>query len=99
MIEILAQIRAPHFTAGIVLWDDQVVEAAPIVGYMKKGRWTRDVVRDYCKRKGWEISVIHEVRAPDSSEKSRQHKARQGDPPDQPGAGLVGDDRQQENPD
>lgn len=60
--EILACIRAPHFTAGIVLWDGRVIEAAPIVGYMKKQKWSRDRVRSYCKDKGWEISVIHETR-------------------------------------
>jgi hypothetical protein len=61
MTEILAQICAPHFTAGIVLWDDVVVEAAPVVGYMKKGKWTRAVVRDYCQRQGWQISVVHQI--------------------------------------
>jgi hypothetical protein len=61
VIEVLAQIKAPHFTAGIVLWDDVVVEAAPIVGYMKKGKWTRAKVREYCKAKGWKISVVHEM--------------------------------------
>ena len=66
VIEILAQIKAPHFTAGIVLWDDEVVEAAPIVGYMKKGKWTRAVVRDYVARKGWTISVIHQVERDDT---------------------------------
>ena len=60
MIETLAQIKAPHFTAGLVLHDDDVVEAAPIIGYMKKGRWTRAVVRDYCQQKGWAVSVIRE---------------------------------------
>lgn len=68
MIEILAQIRAPkphQFIAGLVLWDDTVVEAAPIIGFMKRGRWTRAVVRDYCQRKGWEISVVHEMQRPD----------------------------------
>lgn len=34
--EILACIDAPHFNAGVVLWDDKVIEAAPIIGYMKK---------------------------------------------------------------
>lgn len=58
MIEILAQIKAPHFVACIVLVDDTVTEAAPIVRYMKKGKWTRTMVRDYCLRKGWEIKVI-----------------------------------------
>ena len=59
MIEILAQIRAegkPGFTAGIVLFDDKVVETAPIVRYMK-GK-SRAWVRDYCAKRKWEISVI-----------------------------------------
>lgn len=58
MVEILAQIHAPHFHAGIVLWDDKVVEAAPIVLYMKKGKWHRDRVREYCQTKGWTIEVV-----------------------------------------
>ena len=60
VIEILAQIKAPHFTAGIILRDDEVIDAAPIVKYMKDGRWTRVVVRDYCARKGWTIKVIEQ---------------------------------------
>ena len=35
MIEILAAIDAPHFYAGVVLWDDRVVEAADIIKYMR----------------------------------------------------------------
>lgn len=65
MIEILAQIRAPHFTAGIVLRRDRVVEAADIVKYMAKGKWTRDRVRAYCKEKGWSVEVVSETRSPD----------------------------------
>ena len=61
MIEILAQIRAPHFTAGIVLWDDVVIEAAPIVGYMKRQRWSRDRVRTFCATSGWEVTVVHRL--------------------------------------
>lgn len=64
MRETLAQIRSEwptKFTAGIVLWDDVVVEAAPIVGYMRKQRWTRDRVRNYCAEKKWKVSVIHEL--------------------------------------
>lgn len=57
--ETLAQIKASNFTAGIVLWDNKVIEAAPIVRYMRK--WSRDRVRDYCKTKGWSISVVHEM--------------------------------------
>ena len=62
MIEMLAEIDAPHFNCGIVLQDNRVVEAAPIVAYMKKQRWTRDRVRDYCAAKGWKVSVIWEQR-------------------------------------
>jgi hypothetical protein len=32
---MLARIVAPHFVAGIILGDDRVVDAAPIVGYMR----------------------------------------------------------------
>jgi hypothetical protein len=65
MIEILAQIKAPkprQFVAGLVLWDDIVVVAAPILQFMKRGRWTRAKVREYCEAKDWTVSVIHEVR-------------------------------------
>jgi len=68
MIEILAQIESdkpPKFRAGIVLWDDRVVEAAPIVGFMKKQKLTRGQVRKYCERRGWKISVIWRQERPD----------------------------------
>lgn len=64
MKETLAQITAPKpnaFTAGIVLWDDVVVEAAPIVKYMAKAKWTRDLVRAYCEQRNWKVSVVHEL--------------------------------------
>jgi hypothetical protein len=56
MIELLAQITAPkprQFTAGLVLWDDVVVNAAPIIHFMKREKWTRNRVREYCEAKGW----------------------------------------------
>jgi hypothetical protein len=52
MIEILAQIESPTFRAGIVLWDDVVIEAAPIVSFMKKRKLTREQVRRHCARMG-----------------------------------------------
>lgn len=61
MRETLAAIDAPHFFAGIVLWDDRVIEAAHIVQYMRRQKWTRDKVRDYCKSKGWKVSVVYEM--------------------------------------
>lgn len=57
--EILAVIDAPHFYAGIVLRNDRVIEAANVVRYMKG--WARDKVREYCKRKGWSVSVVSET--------------------------------------
>lgn len=62
MTEILAAIDAPHFYCGIVLRNDTVIEAAPIVGYMKKRDWTRDHVRAYCAEKNWKVSVVWERR-------------------------------------
>lgn len=53
---MLAQIDAPHFVAGIVLDSDVVVEAAPIVRYMRG--WTRDRVCAYCQRKGWSVKSV-----------------------------------------
>jgi hypothetical protein len=64
MIDILAEIDAPGpkgFTCGIVLRDGVVIEAAPIVKYMRG--WTRERVREYCKGKGWRVSVVHELTA------------------------------------
>jgi hypothetical protein len=66
VIETLAEIDAPkterhgRFCAGVVLWDDKVVEVAPIVRFMKG--WSRDNVRRHCVRKGWAISVVTETK-------------------------------------
>lgn len=59
MRETLAVIDAPHFYAGIVLWNDKVTEAANIVKYMRK--WDRNRVREYCRSKGWKVSVVYET--------------------------------------
>ena len=59
MIEIIAQITCrggKPFTAGLGLWDDKVVETAPILRRMKG--WSRDRVRDYCIVKNWQVSVV-----------------------------------------
>jgi len=54
--EVIAEITAPHFTAGIVLENDRVIEAAPIVKSLK-GK-TRAQVRDYCLQQGWKVVVV-----------------------------------------
>ena len=61
MVETLAVIDASHFFAGVVLWDDRVVEAADIIKYMRYGKWTRDRARDYCKSKDWKVSVVYQI--------------------------------------
>jgi len=61
LIELLAQIKTDRFTAGIVLRDDRVIEAAPIVKYMKG--WRRSSVRSYCKERRWEVSVVSETKS------------------------------------
>jgi len=69
MTEMLAQIDAPDtrerkgFNCGIILRDGIVVQAAPIVGYMRRERWTRKRVRDYCQQKGWSVRVICQNRS------------------------------------
>lgn len=64
MKEILASIDAPHFNCGIVLRDGIVVKAAPIVGYMRRGRWSRARVRAYCAEQGWTVSVVELLETP-----------------------------------
>jgi len=49
---MLIQITSKHFCAGVLLH----VEAAPIIGYMR--RWTLREIVVYCERKGWNCQVI-----------------------------------------
>ena len=59
-MKLLAQIETPPgrrtFTAGLVLVDDVVTEAAPIVRSLL-GR-SRSFVRDYAARHGWSVTVV-----------------------------------------
>ncbi len=54
--KITVQVCSPHFTAGIVLCGDKVIEAAPILA------WTigksRDWLRDYFRGKGWQVRAF-----------------------------------------
>lgn len=54
-MKLIASINAPHFYCGIVLIDDRVIRAAPIVKYMIG--WSRNRVREYCTKKCWIIEV------------------------------------------
>jgi hypothetical protein len=55
---MLVAVDAPHFYAAIVLVDDVVTEAAPIL------RWAigkhRVYLREYFARKGWKTTIIKE---------------------------------------
>lgn len=53
---MLVQVRAPHFTAGIILENGKVVEAAPIL------RWTlgktHEWLREYFIKKEWKAVQV-----------------------------------------
>lgn len=44
-------IDAPHFNAGVIIKDDVVIKAAPILRYMLG--WNLDQIKEYCIRKKW----------------------------------------------
>ena len=65
--ELIAQIEGSHdgrpFTAGIVLWNNQVVEAKhPAIRFLQ--RMKRDQVRVACVNRGWKIRVVREHMRP-----------------------------------
>lgn len=62
IIEVLGQIKGKDFTVGLVLWDGKVIEAAPAIRYMRG--WSRRRVREYCAKRKWQVTVVHEVRRP-----------------------------------
>ena len=75
MIETLAQItgrtrRGRPFCAAIVLFDDRVVEAAPILMKPLKGK-TRAQVRTYCFNAGWRVSVVWQIERRDIDAQGR----------------------------
>jgi hypothetical protein len=53
---MVMQIAAPYFTAGIVIKDDQVTDAAPILAYMVG--WSADRVVKYATDKHWRCQVV-----------------------------------------
>jgi hypothetical protein len=56
MKETLVQVTAPHFCAGLVLWGDHCIDAAPIL------RWAigkeRSYLSAYFKRKRWRAIIL-----------------------------------------
>ena len=53
---MLVRVVAPHFVAGIIVEENKVIDAAPIL------RWsigmTRHQLKTYFVRKGWKASII-----------------------------------------
>ncbi len=56
------QIKAPHFTAGVIVKDRAVVTAAPIIKYMIGWKYIK--VLHYCDEKGWKYEFLVEVARP-----------------------------------
>lgn len=53
-MRLLVSVDAPHFCAGLVITDDVVTEAAPILKYMLG--WNTERVRGYIRKKGWKAT-------------------------------------------
>ena len=51
--ETLISIDAPHFNAGLVLRGTLVIEAAPIIRYMRGWDLQHVKSKRYCQRKSW----------------------------------------------
>lgn len=56
----LVRIEAPHFVAGIIIDfdNDKVLNAAPIVKYMKNWTWSR--ASQYCDTRNWKWEILDE---------------------------------------
>lgn len=60
----LVRVVAPHFVAGFILEAGHVIEAAPIIRYMQRRRWTADQARRYLARKRWKAFIVQQDKAP-----------------------------------
>ncbi len=52
----LIQITAPYFCAGLMINNERVLYAAPIIHYMVG--WSVDSVIDYCLVRHWTCRII-----------------------------------------
>lgn len=55
----LIRITSNHFCAGAIVKDGVVMQAAPILKYMRG--WTIRRVRTYCKIKDWDCEGYDEL--------------------------------------
>jgi len=56
--DIVISITAPDFCCGLVIRDDVVVRAAPIIGYMARLHWSAARVSAYCRKRGWRFEIV-----------------------------------------
>lgn len=54
---LTAQIKSSYFTAGLIIQDDFVTRAAPIIKYMIG--WEVSRVKTYCIKKNWEVEFVN----------------------------------------
>lgn len=52
----LIRITSDFFVAGLDVEEDRVIASAPIIHYMLD--WTVERVKDYAKKRKWEIEEI-----------------------------------------
>ena len=53
----LWQVKAPHFTAGLVVRDNKIIEAAPILKGFRHMSFPRFL--QYCRtRRGWSVERV-----------------------------------------
>lgn len=57
MTELLVRVTVPHFCAGIVVRDEVVVEAAPILKWAI-GKPLEEVARWALRKKGGSVEVV-----------------------------------------
>lgn len=66
MEEEIISIDAPHFCAGVVLINQDVVYTAPILHYMKG--WKLQRVISYTRKKGWRWEKVNAYADPQTKE-------------------------------
>lgn len=55
IMNIDLRISSEYFVCGASIRNNYVVEAAPIISYMKK--WDSTKVFQYCKKKNWSLEI------------------------------------------
>ena len=52
----MIRIESHYFVVGVIITDEIVVRAPPIVKYMKG--WSVQRVTNYCEKKGWKMTKL-----------------------------------------